>query len=204
MNIRCRQCNSQFNIPDDKLPKNKDAVFKCPKCKEKIQIPAAASPGAKGPHDPPVTGSGPTPPLQKQERALVLVSDGPFQQPVMAAVRQLGFAPETGADPADALKKMAYHVYPLVVLENSFDQGQKNIVKHMNNLDMSVRRKTCLVLLGRQCKTGDPMAALHASVNFVAGPDSLDHLQSVLSAALMEHKDFYRVYMDSMKAAGKA
>jgi predicted Zn finger-like uncharacterized protein len=204
MNIRCRQCNSQFNIPDDKLPKNKDAVFKCPKCKEKIQIPATASPGAKGLQDLPVTGSGPVPPPQKQERALVLVSDGPFLQPVMAAVRQLGFAAETGADPADALKKMAYHVYPLVVLEDRFDQGRENILVHMNTLDMSVRRMTCLVLMGRQVKTGDPMAALHASVNQVVGPDGLGQLPVLLSAALTDHTYFYRVYMDSMKAVGKA
>ncbi|MCF8112871.1 MAG: zinc-ribbon domain-containing protein [Desulfotignum sp.] len=204
MNIRCKNCNSQFNIADHKLPKGRDAVFNCPKCREKIQIPAADSPAQVGTKDVAAAKSRSAAALQQQEKTLIMVSEGPFLKPAIAAVRQLGYGMETAADPADAVKKMAYHVYPLMVLENSFDQGQKNILKHMNNLDMSVRRKTCLILLGRQFKTGDPMAALHASVNFVAGPDSLDHLQSVLSAALMEHKDFYRVYMDSMKAAGKA
>jgi hypothetical protein len=74
----------------------------------------------------------------------------------------------------------------------------------MNALDMSIRRMSCLVLLGQQVKTGDPMAALHASANYTAGPDSTAHLPAVLAAALHEHKEFYRVYMDAMKSAGKA
>jgi hypothetical protein len=69
---------------------------------------------------------------------------------------------------------------------------------------MSVRRTICLVLMGRSLKTGDPMTALHASVNCVVGPDALPQMSAVLSTAVREHTDLYRVYMDSMKAAGKA
>jgi predicted Zn finger-like uncharacterized protein len=205
MNIRCSHCKSQFTIPDDKLPKNKDAVFTCPKCKEKIQIPLAKTVAGEKPAD---VGtrllSGSDFSLQGQERALVLVSEGPFQKPALAAVRQLGYGVETAADQVDAAKKIAYHVYPLVVLERGFDRGPKNILTYMNMLDMSIRRMICLVLMGQQFKTGDPMAALHASANYVAGPDSLGQLSAVLSAAVKAHKDFYRVYMDAMKTAGKA
>jgi predicted Zn finger-like uncharacterized protein len=203
MNIRCTNCHSQFNIPDHKLPKEKDAVFNCPKCKEKIHIPAASK-NADNPAATPVPAALQGPVLQNQERALVLISEGPFRQPAVSAVRQLGYGIETAADPADAIRKMAYHVYPLVILEDRFDQGKARILLHLNTLDMSVRRRICLVLMGQSYKTGDPMAALHASVNCVAGPDSLSQLSGVLSAALTDHKDFYRVYMDSMKTAGKA
>lgn len=204
MNIRCRNCNSQFNIPDHKLPKDKAAVFNCPKCKEKINIPAAGSKAADGPGESVAIGDGSDNPLERQERALILVSEGPFLKPVVLAARQLGYGVETATDQAEAVKKMAYHVYPLVVLEDRFDPGQETILAQMNTLDMSVRRKICLILLGQKFKTGDPMAAMHASVNSVAGPDSLSHMPGVLSAALMDHCNFYRVYMDSMKAAGKA
>jgi predicted Zn finger-like uncharacterized protein len=204
MNIRCRQCNSQFNIPDHKLPKDKAAVFNCPKCREKIHIPADGHKASGTPGEAGAFGGGPDNLFERQERALILVSEGPFLQAVVSAARQLGYGVETAADPAEAVKKMAYHVYPLVVLEDRFDPGQETILAHMNTLDMSVRRKICLVLAGQTFKSGDPMAALHASVNLVAGPDSLSHMPGVLSAALMEHGNFYRVYMDSMKAAGKA
>jgi predicted Zn finger-like uncharacterized protein len=203
MNIRCSHCHSQFNIPDHKLPKEKDAVFNCPKCKEKIHIPAASkNTDSPAPGPAPAAGQGRIP--QNQERALVLSFEGAFRQAAVSAVRQLGYGVETAKDPADAIRKMAYHVYPLVLLEDRFDQEKEGIRQHLNTLDMSVRRRICLVLMGQSYKTGDPMAALHASVNFVAGPDSLSQLPGVLSAALTDHKDFYRVYMDSMKAAGKA
>ena len=205
MNIRCQHCKTQCNIPDDKLPKNKDAVFTCPKCKEKIQISSAKTvTGEKSADRGGQVMSGPAFSLQSQERALVLVSEGPFQKPALSAVRQLGYGVETAVDQMDAAKKIAYHVYPLVVLEQGFDRGPENILAHMNTLDMPIRRMICLVLMGQRFKTGDPMAALHVSANYVAGPDSLGHLPAVLSAAVKVHKDFYRVYMDAMKTAGKA
>ncbi len=201
MNIRCRHCRSQFNIPDDKLPNDKHAVFTCPKCKEKNQISLAKIGEKDGPESLVKSGAGFSP--EGRERALVLVSEGFFQKAAHAAVRQLGYAVDTAVDQDAAAKKIAYHVYPLVLLEQGFDRGAI-ILRHMNSLDMSIRRMSCLVLLGQQFTTGDPMAALHASANYVAGPDRTAHLPAVLAAALQDYKDFYRVYMDSMKTAGKA
>jgi len=111
---------------------------------------------------------------------------------------------ETAPNPAKAIKKMAYHVYPLVMLEDRFDPEGDIVSVHMNTLDMSVRRSICLVLMGSSFTTGDPMTALHASVNGMIGPDNLSQMPGVLSQMIQAHADFYRVYMDSMKAAGKA
>ncbi len=204
MNVQCNNCQSRFNIPDHKLPKDRDAVFSCPKCRERIHIPAGGGGGDEPVSSGSVSESRPVPPLQNQPRALVLALEGPFRQPAVTAATQLGYAVETAADPSEALRKMAYHVYPLVVMEDRFDPGQEIISTHMNTVDMSVRRSICLVLMGRSLKTGDPMTALHASVNGVAGPDGLTQMPAVLSSAVREHTDLYRVYMDSMKAAGKA
>ena len=111
MNIQCKKCHSQFNIPDHKVPKDRDAVLSCPKCKEKIIVPAQKS----GVHSPGGSASGirPETAVQNQPRALVLALEGPFRQPALTAARQLGYSVETAPDPADAIKKMTYHVYPL-------------------------------------------------------------------------------------------
>jgi predicted Zn finger-like uncharacterized protein len=202
MNIQCKNCHSQFNIPDHKIPKDRDAVFNCPKCKEKIIIPAQKSktgiPAGSG------SGIRPETAVQNQPRALILALEGPFLQPAVTAVQQLGYTVETASNPADAIKKMAYHVYPLVLLEDRFDPEGDIVSVHMNTLDMSVRRSICLVLMSSSFPTGDPMTALHASVNGVIGPDHLSQMPGVLSQTIQAHADFYRVYMDSMKAAGKA
>jgi predicted Zn finger-like uncharacterized protein len=204
MNVQCSNCQSRFNIPDHKLPRDRDAVFSCPKCREKIHVPAGSSRNPDKDPDKPASGSRPEAIAQNRPRALILASDGPFLEPAVTAAGQLGYAVETAADPAEAVRKMAYHVFPLVVMEDRFDPDGRVISGHMDTVDMSVRRSICLVLMGRSLKTGDPMTALHAGVNGVLGPDTLPDMAAVLSGMIREHADFYRVYTASMKAAGKA
>mgnify|MGYP002640887539 CR=1 FL=1 len=144
--------------------------------------------------------------LQGREQALVCMDDSQRRAALLAAVEALGFYVDATGSTSAALKKMAYHVYPLVLLDEAFDQnkGFKAMSTHMNELDMSLRRRICLVLFSERLPTGDPMSALHSSVNYIVGSDSLDHVSEILSGALTEHQNFYRVYKDSMRAAGKA
>jgi predicted Zn finger-like uncharacterized protein len=204
MNIRCKQCQSQFNIPDHKLPKDKDAVFNCPKCSQKIHVPAMPGTDLAKTRFQATPESRPGGLVQGQLPALVLASTAAFHQSVLAAARQLGYVPDTAANPEEALGKIAYQVYPLVVMEKGGDSDPSDVLAQLHAMDMSTRRKICLVLAGQQFHTGDPMAALHASADYVVGPDGFSHLASVLAAALQNHQAFYRVYMDAMKAAGKA
>ncbi len=202
MNVQCKNCHSQFNIPDHKLPKDRDAVLNCPKCKDKIIIPAPKS--GTGVSAGSVAGIRQQPAVHNQPRALILALEGPFLQPAVTAAGKLGFVVETASSPAKAVKKMAYHVYPLVAVEDRFDPKGDILSTHMNTLDMSVRRSICLILMGQAFATGDPMTALHASVNGVVGPENLSQMTAVFSHAIQAHADIYRVFMDSMKAAGKA
>ena len=38
MEIICESCESKFRIADEKLPKDKTAFLKCPKCKNRISV----------------------------------------------------------------------------------------------------------------------------------------------------------------------
>lgn len=38
MKIICEKCQSKYNVPDEKLPENKQFGFTCPKCKNKIPV----------------------------------------------------------------------------------------------------------------------------------------------------------------------
>ena len=38
MEVTCEQCKARFNIPDDKVPKDKFIKLSCPKCKGKISV----------------------------------------------------------------------------------------------------------------------------------------------------------------------
>jgi predicted Zn finger-like uncharacterized protein len=211
VNITCLHCKTKLNIPDHKIPKDKDSSFKCPKCQGKIQVSVsqlkAPAKGSKQNRRGKIEsmGSGDFS-AQSHEKALVCLDESPGKAEFVAAVQRVGFHVETPGSISEAFKKMAYHIYPLVLVDEAFDQnhGFKAMSTHMNELDMSLRRRICLVLSSDRLPTGDPMSALHSSVNYIVGAGSLDHLDDILSTALTEHQNFYTVYNESMRAAGKA
>ncbi|MGD8703219.1 MAG: zinc-ribbon domain-containing protein, partial [Desulfosarcina sp.] len=51
MEIICESCDSKFRIADEKLPKDKTAYLKCPKCKNRISVPPAKDAGEPGQPD---------------------------------------------------------------------------------------------------------------------------------------------------------
>jgi predicted Zn finger-like uncharacterized protein len=211
MNIICPHCNTRLNIPDHKIPKDKDSSFKCPKCQDKIQVsasqfnaPVAESQRKEAVKKEVMESGGSS--SQGQASALIMMADSTYRSKLVSVVQGLGFYVETTASISEALKKMAYQLYPFVIVEDSSELSKAVAAMfiHMNELDTSLRRRIFLVLLSDQLPTGDPMSALHASVNYVLGSDSLDHAAQLLSSALTEHRNFYTVYNESMRAAGKA
>lgn len=210
MNIICPHCNTRLNIPDHKIPRDKDSSFKCPKCQDKIQVFASPSNASAVPQRKEIVkkegmGSGGAS-SQGQASALIIMEDSTNRSKIVSIVQGLGFYVETTASIAEAFKKMAYQLYPFVLVEDSPEQSHAvaAMFTHMNELDTSQRRRIFLILLSDQLPTGDPMAALHASVNYILGSDSLDYAAQLLSTALTEYRNFYTVYNESMRAAGKA
>ena len=202
MNIICHNCNTKFTIPDHKIPKDKALLFKCPQCKEKIPIPAVqqqASAGEKATQPFPLS-------FKERLNALVCIDDRDVKKKVVSIIGQMGLNVETAADFNRAVDKMEYHIYHLVMIDETFDQnkGVLKIVDRMNTIDMSLRRRICLVLISSNFNTNDDMAALHSSVNSILHPDDILHLEPFLSKVLAEHKNFYTVYNDSLKLTGKA
>jgi len=211
VNITCPHCNTKLNIPDHKIPKDKDSSFKCPKCGDRVQVTAsqitASDQGDRenGTAGQASMGSAPLS-ARGREQALVCMADSPGRIKLVAAAKDAGFHVETPASISEALGRMEYQLYSLVLVDDVFDrnQGFKAMSVHMNEMDMSLRRRICLILISDFFSTGDPMAALHSSVNYIIGSNDLDHPEGVLSTALTEHLNFYTVFNDSMRAAGKA
>ena len=207
MNITCPQCRTKLNLPDDKIPKDKDSVFKCPKCKGPIQVKAVQPPAAGADNPAPQSD-----PLRFQrggeKQALVCMAPSLARNRVMSGIQRAGFMTHVPESPAQAFRNLEYNVYPLVVVDDVFD-ADKKMAAHMNTLDMSLRRKTCLVRVSDGVATGDAMTALHSSTNYVIRSKDLEQedetlVDDILSVALVDHDNIYTVFNDSMKAAGKA
>ncbi|WP_321494617.1 zinc-ribbon domain-containing protein [uncultured Desulfobacter sp.] len=211
MKITCPTCGSDTNLPDDKIPKNKDFSFKCPKCSALVPVKAAAGPPGSD-----VSKSNSSAmdrdtsrfPGGGVKQALVCLAPGLGRNRIITGLENAGFTAHTPETPAQALKNLEYYVYPLIVMDEAFDT-EKAMSAHMNNMDMFLRRKICLIRIGPGLETGNAMTALTLSANYVVKSQDLELedasvADSVLSVALSEHEQMYGVFKDSMKAVGKA
>jgi len=204
MNITCHNCNTKLNIPDQKLPKDRESTVTCPKCREKIQVPAAPNPDQ-------TMEDKKRPSLQRrfEDRlnALICSDRAELKQKTVSVLDQIGLNAELAVDMRGALNKMEYNAYHLLILDDDFDpdnKGTTGIIDKLSAVDMSLRRRICIVLVSQKFNTNDNMAALHSSVNNVIHQDDIHHMETFLSKALADHKNLYSIYNESLKLAGKA
>jgi len=201
MNVTCHNCNTKLTIPDHKIPRDKTSILKCPKCKGKIDIPAVEHQKTDEINK---RQSFPLP-FGERLNALVCINDDELKKKVVSAVKQMGLNTEVVKNTKTALKRLEYHIYHLVIIDDAFDQskGVAGIIDRMNTMDMSLRRRICLVWITNKFNTNDNLASLHFSVNSILNNGDTPHIEQFLSSSLLEHKHFYTVYNDTLKMAGK-
>ncbi|WP_462268859.1 zinc-ribbon domain-containing protein [Desulfobacter sp.] len=211
MKIACPSCGRNANLPDDKVPKDKDFSFKCPKCGASVPVKASTASPGEGGFEQHTAGMGQDlPKLQTggPKQALVCMAPCLARNRILAGLKHAALKAQVPETPAQALKNIEYYVYPLVILDDAFDTD-KAMAAYMNNMDMFLRRKICLVRLGPGFETGNAMTALELSANYVIKSQDLEQedaslVNNVLAVVLSEHEQMYAVFNDSMKAAGKA
>ncbi|MDD9301572.1 MAG: zinc-ribbon domain-containing protein [Desulfobacter sp.] len=189
MNITCPHCKTKLNLPDDKILKDRNASFKCLRCRE--SVPIRASQGSIPAE--PLPGVKPTGTFQggDLDQALVCMSLSNTRERVAEGIQQAGFFVDIPENSSQALKQLEYRIYPLIVVDEAFDRDNK-MAGHLIEMDMSVRRKICLVKICSGVETGNAMAVLHSSVNFVIqardleqGDDAL--IREMLVRAMADH-----------------
>ncbi|MBW2028268.1 MAG: zinc-ribbon domain-containing protein [Deltaproteobacteria bacterium] len=239
MEITCTQCNSTFNVPDEKLPKGQKVRIGCPRCKNKIviDVPEAVKEvgdrsGGQG-----LSGNGaPEGRLEESatsgaaedegygyeeyaedkdldffeadaKLALVMTDVTEHNEKIGKAIERLGYRFISSPGTRDAIGKMRFHHFDVVVLEDGFDgHDLKNspVINYLNRLSMSVRRKIFLALVSDDFKTLDDMMAYALSANVVINTKDVDRIQAILRKAISDHEKFYKVFMDILAEVGKA
>lgn len=226
MDISCEQCGSSFKVPDEKLPPGKSAVLKCPKCKNKISVsgpapetpaePAFASPsagvgGAFGFDERPDesmynASEKPFDFIEEEgETALICEADGAVKNKVKQVLDFMEYHISETADTRDALKKMRYHDYDLIVINESFSSrspDSNGILIYLERLKMKTRRKIYVVLLTKRFKTMDAMTSFEKSVELIVNLNDIDHFEKILKRGLADHDHFYRIYKEEQKSLG--
>lgn len=222
MEITCDKCQSKFKIPDEKLPAGKKVTLPCPKCKEKIIV------GPSGPATPAQKQEEPTkaePAVHEEvhaedydatdkpfdfveeegKTALVCESDPAIKEKIMAALKSMEYHTTEGESGRDALKKMRYHVYDLVLVNEEFDTSDPDsngVLIYLERLGINVRRNVFVVMLTNRFRTLDSMMAFNRSVNMVINISNINEIDKILRRGLADNDIFYRIFREGLKKAG--
>lgn len=232
MEVTCEQCKTRFNIPDDKVPKDKVIKLNCPKCKGKISI------GGEALQQPPKadeTGdftlklvdpdAGKKPPEESYgyedfttdqaldffeegiKLALIMPNSSMNEDHLRAGLELIGYKCVPTPNTRDAIGKLRFHNFDLIILADGFDSQPLDhsvIVNYLNRLPMSVRRKIFLALVSDSFKTMDNMMSFAMSANVVINSKDIQKLHLILKKAVSENERFYKIFVDTLVETGKA
>ncbi|HID31570.1 MAG TPA: response regulator [Desulfobacterales bacterium] len=212
MEILCKNCNAKFRIADDKLPTGRTVSLKCPKCASKIEV------GTPAP-TPETTVGESTSDIDDASRrsldflgegvetALICEQDTGVREKIRSALERMDYHVIEAESARDAMRQIRLRVFDLVVLDESFEGGNResnHVLQYLAHLPMNPRRNIFVVLLGNALNTSDNMMALSNSVNLVVNPKDADELDKVLKRSQKEHEELYRVLTGTLRKMGRA
>ena len=208
MDIICSKCSSKFRIPDEKIPAGRVTTLPCPKCKTRIALDpakktaAAAENGAA--YD---SADKPFDFIEEEGLTALLCEQNPIARKTIESALSLMDYQITIAESArDALKRMRYHVYDLIVVNENFDTKNPDangVLIYLERLQMSTRRNIFVAMVSNRYRTMDNMMAFHASVNLVINIKNIEDIGKILGRGITDTELFYRIYKESLKDAGR-
>ncbi len=215
MDIICKNCSSKFRIADEKLPTGRVTNIPCPKCKIQISInPADKSDGGIAAFEQSSDSKGyesadkPFDFMEEEGLTALLCEQNPMARTTISnALNLMDYQITTAESARDALKRMRYHVYDLIVVNESFDTknpDSNGVLIYLERLTMGVRRKIFVAMVSSRYRTMDNMMAFHASVNLIINIKNIEDVGKILSRGITDTELFYRVYKETLKEHGKA
>ena len=232
MDITCSSCSTKLSIPDEKVPKNAAFKVTCPKCQTKIHVstktaaaealPAEAAPAPAAP--PP--SAEPQPSLESttfeeedlgamatteddfvedQKLAIICFDQPKLQAGVKTALEGLGYTVHVPAKADDAIQRIRQNKYEVVLLHEAYGGSAENnlVLQTIQPMAMPLRRHMCVGLVGKAFRTLDNMIAFAKSVNFVVAERELGKIKAITRQAVSGNDQFYRVFRESLRDAGK-
>jgi CheY-like chemotaxis protein len=214
MDITCAACQGKFKIADDKIPSGRTASFACPNCRTRIAVNAGPGParervslhevdtGAYNPADRPFDFIE-----EEGKTALVCEHQPALHTTITATLHQMEYQITVAENARDALKRMRYHSYDIVVVDEDFDTHTpeaNGVLIYLERMTMNTRRNMYATLVSSRHRTMDNMTALMKSVNLIVNTKNIDDLGKIMSRGLTEHLALYRVYREKLKETGRA
>ena len=136
------------------------------------------------------------------ETAMICEQDPVIRDKVVSDLKKMGFTTVQPAGFKEALKYMRFHVFNVIFIDEDFDTGvweANNVLRYLENLNMTVRRKTFAVLVSATIATLDNLEAFNKSVNLVINKRDIGGMEKILRQAMVEHEEFYRIYREKIR-----
>ncbi len=216
MDVICQHCETRFRVSDEKVPPGKAFALKCPKCQQKFTVQPRSgngSPDGQGGILNEVSAGGydaserPFDFIEEGAQTSIICENDPEYRPkIHAALRQMGFYITEAASAREALKRMRFHTFDLVVINERFDTpdpDRNSVLRYLERLPMGFRRNIFVALVSDRFRTMDNMAAFHKSANLVVHVGDLDTLAKILKRGISDNAHFYRIFKESMARAGQ-
>ena len=137
-----------------------------------------------------------------EKTALVCEDDLYIKTRVINSLKDMGYHISKPVSALDALKKMRFHVYDMVVLNENFGPGEpdsNDVLKYLEHLPMSIRRNIFVALVSSRFRTMDNMVAFNKSVNTVINVENIDDAGMIIERGIADNESFYHVFKESLK-----
>jgi predicted Zn finger-like uncharacterized protein len=214
MEIICQSCQGKLKIPDEKLPPGRAATVKCPRCSVKITIPPDNEAAADAAFDDLFAfdeddGDGydatekPFDFIEEEGKScLVAEPDALIREKIHPTLDILEYHVTEVPNSREALKKMRYHNYDLVVVNEYFDTRDpdaNSLLIYLERLPIEYRRNIFVTLLTSRFRTMDHMMAFNKSVNMMVNIRNVDDFDKILQRGLTDYGLFYKVFKESVE-----
>lgn len=218
MEIKCDKCNSKLSISDEKLPKGKVAAIRCPKCKGKVTVDLNSR--ASNVSEPETlqrvigfeydmesdeydASEKPFDFLEEEGKtALICENNEAAVDRIQEVLIIMEYHITVAKDVRDALRKMKYHVYDLILVNDTFcdsEPSTNGVLVYLERLGMDVRRNIFVTMITRRYATMDRMAAFLNSVNITLNINDMQELDKVIGPGLRDYDLSYAVYKENQK-----
>lgn len=212
------------------LAPGKSLKFNCPNCQKPVEVrreaDAVSGSASAAPAKRPAAAqaaSGPVPPappdldwLEKGDlgsgeiiedvpQVLILIRDEGIKAEVGGIFSDLGYKPVHPMSAEDAVERMRFTEFSIVVLHSDFENGLDNSVfhEHMKGMSMIKRRYIYYVLLGPEFNTLYNLEAMASSANIVINDRELSVFPLILKKGLREYEELFGPYLAALEAVGK-
>jgi CheY-like chemotaxis protein len=215
MDITCNKCQGKMKIADEKLPEGKTAFIKCPRCQERISVtrPEKEAPDAEDSFDDLFdfaedgdqgydASEKPFDFIEEEGRtAMICESDALIREKLRPTLDLMEYHITEVPNSREALKKMRYHTYDLILLNEYFDTRDPDtnaVLIYLERQPMETRRNIFVTLLTTRYRTMDHMTAFQKSVNMILNLRNIDDMDKILQRGMTDCGLFYKVFKESL------